>query len=184
MAKSDSTAAHLGLLVTSGMYATSFEGTREELIKEGICTDEHFPEGRKRVQYGGEGFEHWSIKRIKGERFIFYQSHQRREKAQERGSEYESPEAWQAAHEDFVERLLRMVDLTVTGESERLAFGETTIRFDDATQKRINAAIHEIESAIRCGSAVWTGSARWAKRNPPKAPLVMFDLSYADIPKS
>lgn len=46
------TAIDPGLVIRPGRTQTIAEGTREELIAEGICKPEHFPEGCKRINDG------------------------------------------------------------------------------------------------------------------------------------
>lgn len=157
------THSDLGLMVTVSTCWTSYQGSKDELINEGICTDDHFPEGRKRSKdyYSpNNARDNWSMRKIKGDQFVFTHYHGRRELKPERGAEYNSPAAWQAYQSDFIDKIISMIDSTITGESEKHTYGDTTVCFDRKTQDRVKAALHEIESAIRVAEAVWTGNAR------------------------
>jgi hypothetical protein len=163
---------NLGLMVTVSTCWTSYQGSKDDLISEGICTEDSFPEGRKRLK---DYFsldnprDNWSVRKLKGNLFVFTDYHGRKELTPERGSEYNSPAAWQTYQDDFIDKLISMIDSTVSGESEKRTHGETTICFDKKTQDRVRAALHEIESAIRVGEAVWTGNARLTMKKLPAA---------------
>lgn len=159
----------IGLIVTDQPTSTEYEGSREDLIGDGICSAEQFPEGRKRLKYGGKGNDFWSMRRIKGERFVFSKSHEYRPARPKREAYFESPEVWQEHRQRYAVELLAIVDELVSGKAERDIYGETTICLDQDTLQEIRAAINQIETSLRCGNAVWTGTAKWAKRKLPAA---------------
>jgi hypothetical protein len=88
---------NLGLMVTVSTCWTSYQGSKDELINEGICTEDKFPEGRKRLKdsHGPDPRNNWSMRKIKGDQFVFTHYHGRKELPPERGAEYNSPAAWQ-----------------------------------------------------------------------------------------
>jgi hypothetical protein len=163
---------NLGLMVTVRTCWTSYQGSRDDLISEGICTEDSFPEGRKRLKdyYSPDNpSNNWSVRKLKGNLFLFTQYHGRKQQPPERGTEYRSLVEWQTHQDDFIDTLVKIIDLAITGESEKRTYCETTICFDKKTRDRVKAALHEIESAIRVGEAVWTGNARLTMKNLPVA---------------
>lgn len=70
--------------VEEGENHIKYVGTQENLINAGVATEDMFPVWPKRVIFCSEPNElnclYWSIKRIKGGRFVFIKGHEQKTK--------------------------------------------------------------------------------------------------------
>lgn len=161
-------------------------GTRDELISEGLCTHDQFPEGRKRIACAPGGA--WMLQRLKGSTWQFTRSHdERRTVRRGRGPEYASPEAWRDKYHDMIRKLLVGALGIADGSFEAHAYGGTSLRLSRQGLARVRAALGEIEAALESESVVWVGSWAEVQRRLPEArqdrQLQQFIEELIDAPK-
>jgi hypothetical protein len=175
-----------GIVITDGPNETRYRGTREALIAAGVCSEEQFPIWPKRVRYritprwDAKGHpipkvrhDDWSIRRLKGGIFEFWQEHERR--ARPRPPLRSLPEEFKESFAKFCSILVEShLRLHVLHEDtgERLKFApeshEAILGATEALAQTIRSA--RVETAGRNGLEVVTPFAppdrAWAKRNP------------------
>jgi hypothetical protein len=161
-------------------------GTREELIAEGLCTQDQFPEGRKRVACAPGGA--WMLQRLKGAAWQFTRRHDEPQPARrDRGPEYDSPEAWRDKQHDIIRRLAYVALGFADGSYEAHTYGGTSLRLSRHGLARVRAALAEIEAAFESESVVWVGSWAEVQRRLPEArqdrQLQQFIEELSDAPK-
>jgi hypothetical protein len=172
MAKGDSDAPQ-GLAIEMHDRWTRFTGSKQDLVSEGVVSEEHFPVLPKRVRRTAFTDKADNVdvvvRRMPGGRFEVVRHHPPAEKLPVRSEEYASPEAWCHSREIRITTLLTILEGWANGRVEAESFGSTSIRYDDATLAEIKAATLKILDAVQSGHAIWTGTAAKVSNKLPAA---------------
>lgn len=128
--------SEIGLKISVSENWAAYEGTKEELFNEGVCTHDMFPIGNKRKSYyydlgsGRASNKCWSIEKIKDGRFRLSKGTYDGKPFSRltRNEDYDSPQAWLASCKKSAEIYLWIILSKYTGGSEESVFGGTAIK--------------------------------------------------------
>ncbi len=129
---------------------TIYEGSREDLIAEGVATASMFPEGRKRVKdrLGPDipKRENWITRRLKGNRYRLIRYHEYREPPREPIPW--SPGRFKSRVAHSADMYLDLVQNEARGGIEGELYGRRTHRICREDLDRIRSLSHQLVDAI------------------------------------
>jgi len=81
--------AHKFIVISAAPRATTYTGTREQLISSGIAKPDQFPEGRKRLKWDYSKFpDTWEVRKLKGGIFSINKGHEHQYAAPKKPPEF------------------------------------------------------------------------------------------------
>jgi hypothetical protein len=133
------------------------------------------PRSLKRRRYwkgGSQGDRDWNVTYYPAGNVLYLEWQERPAAAKQRGAHYNSVEDFSVNCERWMQGITRVIVSQISGEIEREAFGDCTIRYDRATVDAVSAAL---EHACQLLQAAMPGL---VKRKPSKVESAKGDAQF------